>query len=174
MAHIEWLPIAGTEGYEVSNTGLIRSVERIIRRVRSDGQIVNVRWKGGPIQPHKSAKDGYLRVCGGPAKGLVHRHVAMAFIPNPDGLPQVAHKDGNKSNCHVDNLRWTTQSGNEADKVLHGTHRRGEKHPLARLTAEDAVAIRASDESSGQLANRYGVTAAHIWQIKGGRRWTHI
>ena len=42
----------------------------------------------------------------------VHRLVADAFIPNPNGLPVVNHKDNNRKNPHVDNLEWCTQSYN--------------------------------------------------------------
>ena len=41
-----------------------------------------------------------------------HRSVALAFIPNPDNLPLVNHKDENKLNCYVGNLEWCTESYN--------------------------------------------------------------
>lgn len=46
---------------------------------------------------------------------LVHRLVALTFIPNPNNLPEVNHKDKNKLNCNVDNLEWCTRIDNLKD-----------------------------------------------------------
>jgi len=51
---------------------------------------------------------------------LVHRLVAETYIPNPDNLPCVLHKDDDKLNPHKDNLMWGTQADNMKDKCLKG------------------------------------------------------
>lgn len=67
--------------------------------------------------PHLSA-DGYLVVTGYSSKTKhsrsigVHILVAKAFIPNPNNLPEVNHKDFNRQNPKVDNLEWISHSDN--------------------------------------------------------------
>ena len=46
---------------------------------------------------------------------LVHRLIAQTFIPNPDNLPVVNHKDADRQNCDANNLEWVTAQQNMAD-----------------------------------------------------------
>ena len=107
-----WKDIEGYEGiYQVSNLGRVKSLERVI--VRGNGATLPV-----PKRILKSAKnkDGYQLVNlwkeGNRKRMYVHRLVAQAFLPNPDDLPQVNHKDENPSNNHVDNLEFCTADYN--------------------------------------------------------------
>lgn len=98
----EWRPIYGYEGlYEVSSYGRVRSLDRY--------EVNNLGYKRllkGKILSPGIRKDGYFVVSLRNKMFRVHRLVAQAFIPNPDELPQVNHKDEDKSNNNVDNLEW--------------------------------------------------------------------
>ena len=90
--------------YQVSNFGLIKSLPR-------NGTVKNERI----LIPRKD-KDGYLLINLSKNNKVktfkVHRIVGNVFLDNPDNLPEINHDDGNKENCCVDNLYWTTRSGN--------------------------------------------------------------
>ena len=105
-----WKPVLGYEGaYEVSNLGNVRSVDRYVLGQRGCKRLI----RGVPLEKHKNSTNNYLLVnlsCGrGPKKHLVHRLVALAFIPNPNNLPQINHKDENPHNNSVENLEWCDQ-----------------------------------------------------------------
>lgn len=53
-------------------------------------------------------------------KHYIHRLVAQAYIPNPEGLPEVNHKDSDRTNNHVSNLEWVTSSGNSVHAIEAG------------------------------------------------------
>lgn len=101
-----WKPIKGYEGYyQVSNLGNVRSLDRIV--TYSNNKIYL--YKSRIRKPYKD-RGGYLtcdlRKNSKGKNAKVHRLVAEAFIPNPNNLPQVNHRDEDKTNNHVENLEW--------------------------------------------------------------------
>lgn len=99
-----WRDVVGYEGlYKVSTEGNIKSIRR------------------NKLLSPDTGRNGYKRVSLYKNKTIkhysVHRLVAQAFIPNPNNLPQVNHKDEDKSNNCVSNLEWITHK----DNCIYGT-----------------------------------------------------
>lgn len=116
----EWKDIIGWEGrYQVSNLGNVRTLN-----YKRTGQ---TRLMTG-LTDVRGYKSIAFREGGAGSRQkhyVVHRLVAMAFIPNPENKPFVNHKDGNRANNRVDNLEWCTRRENEAHKVYTLGHPSG-------------------------------------------------
>ena len=118
MAKEIWKDIPGYEGfYQASTEGRVRSVDRIVKKW--DGKKL---VKGRVLIPATNLH-GYLFVelfKDGVGKiKTIHRVVAETFLPNPDSLPQINHKDEDKTNNRVDNLEWCDMAYN----IGYGTNR---------------------------------------------------
>lgn len=115
-----WKSIEGFEGiYEISNEGNVRSVDREIihNTYKESAKPKKQSYDGKKITSNiNNVGKGYVYVTlwlhSKHYKKFVHRLVANAFIPNPDGKPQVNHIDGNPQNNKAENLEWVTINEN--------------------------------------------------------------
>lgn len=89
-----WRDIDGYEGhYQISNYGNVKSIKSVPTMLKGDYQ-------------NNGYKRVYLWKDGKKRNMLVHRLVALSFLPNPYGYSDINHIDENKANNHVDNLQW--------------------------------------------------------------------
>lgn len=169
-----WKDIAGHEGrYQVSDQGRVRSLDR--EATHASGSVYLK--KGRVLTVHVGAK-GYGQVTltgeGRWKTHMVHRLVAEAFLPKKEKGQVVRHLDGDKKKNAARNLCYGTPQQNSDDQIRHGTTRKGEAHPLSKLTEKDVLEIRAATKTYQQLADHYGVSKQLIGAIRCRKLWKHI
>lgn len=139
--------IEGYPGYKASSDGKIISYKRgkskeLKTYVKTQGYLY--------VALSKDGKKHYLRL---------HRVIANTFIPNPEGLPEVNHKDEDKTNNRVNNLEWCTSHDNK----IYGTRR-------------DRIAKKVSDptiQRRNNTSGRKGVTKTpyNTWVVYFNRKY---
>lgn len=159
-----WRDIIGYEGfYQISNKCRIRSLYNYKR----DGtNILKPKIKRGYYQIGLR-KDGVRKWY------QVHRLLAQAFIPNPNNLPCVNHKDENKTNNELDNLEWCTTSynntyGTRIERVRERTSKKVLKYDLNGNFLERYVSVTdAGRKNNVSPGNIVSVCKGYYKQIKG-------
>lgn len=170
----EWRPVAGFEGYEVSNWGRMRSW-----RIRGPGTAL----RAEPIllKPTR-ATNGYRVVTlyaddGRRCQLRIHVLVLLAFVgPRPPGAQGRHYNERDKGNNAVGNLRWGTAFDNARDRVRHGMAPRGAAVNTAKMTPEKVRDIRSrpASESHASLAREFGLSVNGMRNIRIGKAWAHV
>ena len=152
-----WTAVRGYDGsYEVSDLGRVRRIY---------GKIIG-QWP---------SDQGYLlvRLSGPRAMIRVHRLVAVAFVPNPEGLPFVNHIDSSRSNNAATNLEWCTQKENLHHAGLLGRMQKyywvGKRSPNARMSEDDVREIRRMYKDTGvsysAISGRFNISKRSVGRI---------
>lgn len=132
MSSEEWRPIADHLGYEVSNLGRVRSVDRTIEC--GDGR--TRRFRGSLLKGHADKRMGYHRVVlydrSLATARTVHSLVAEAFLGSRPEGQEVRHRNGDTSDNRATNLVYGTRSQNMQDSLEHGTHANAAKEVCRR------------------------------------------
>lgn len=106
-----WIPISGYENlYEVSNLGRVKSLTKFKKCKFKIAVFSEIILKGS--KNYRGAHRVGLVKDGKPLTFMVHRLVALSFLPNPENKPQINHKNGNPSDNNINNLEWATASEN--------------------------------------------------------------
>lgn len=138
-----WCKVPWCEEYEVSSMGKVRACRR-----------VQIRKNGVPITVRQKIRKQWINNMGYPCvdfwinnhrkHALVHRLVAQAFLPNPDNLPEVNHKDENPLNSSVHNLEWCDSKYNNN----YGSH-------TARMQKTKGKPVQAINPDTGEVVAEF-------------------
>lgn len=159
-----WKPILGVPGYEISNLGRVRSFKRKAPHIMKPLFFHGWNYLSVMLIVGSGRKRDYF---------AVHRLVAEAFIPNPEGKPEVNHINGIKTDNRAENLEWCTRYENVQHALRTGAIKTGAANFNAKLTNEQVLYIRNNPNNltTCQLGEMFGVTPATINLIQRGKTY---
>lgn len=160
-----WKNIKGfRELYQISNLGRVRRIDN--KKVLKPLNISNG-YKG--VRLYRNKEDATTK--------KIHRLVAEYFISNPLNLPQVNHKDGNKSNNKVNNLEWCSNDYNMNHAVMNSLILLGDKRHSSKCTEESLVLLQRLIDCGftiKQLSIIYTISKNSMKEIIRGRAYKHL
>ena len=170
LENIQWKPCYEYEDYYlVSNTGLIKSIDRIINNRNCKGKILKFKdirgYKNVRLYKNKEGKTKQ-----------VHRLVALTFNFNTNHKNlQINHLDGDKSNNNIDNLQWCTAKENQlySYRTVHKNDnlQKGENNNAAKLDYRKVRIIRNSSLSDINCAKLFNVCRQTINLVRNNKIW---
>jgi hypothetical protein len=169
--------VAGYEGYEVSDRGRVRSVDRVVA-VGSGS-----RFASGRLLSIGTNNSGYCNVgmggkrAGRPIRVLVHKLVAEAFIgPRPSGM-DINHIDGQKHNNCPENLEYVTHRCNQQYAAARFRAGVGPRMGTA-IVSEESVrrirTLRSEGKTLATIATEFGICVANVCLICKRKTWAHV
>lgn len=155
---------------EANQFGAIKTKDRYVPCKNGSKRLVR-----GRVLKQRSTKGGYMYVSVSVDNKqkhlLVHRIVASCFLPNPDNLPEVNHRDNSPANNVVSNLEWCTSKYNTAYREKYGiTAREATKalrKPVVSVNLKTFKVLRF--ESQSEAARQLGVSRRHVNNVIKGR-----
>ena len=141
----------------------LKKLRRVIRkaiRVTKDGKV----FKDNTLLKPRLFK-GYLRVKINGSTHLVHRLVALTYIPNPENKPCVCHKDNNRTNNRVENLYWGTYKENTQQCIQDGRFKPGGRDILDEFSINCLLYEYNLGKPRSILKKKFGVSDSSITRI---------
>lgn len=163
---------------------IVEKLEMIINSIKyiltTEGKVYST-FNGKEIKQRLNA-DGYFCFTSGKKNFRTcvrtHRVIAKAFIPNPEGKPEVNHIDSDRTNNNVKNLEWMTRKENILHSYRSGkNNNRGENNPHSNLTRELVIEMRKLYKN-GMTINEMAKKNDKPWNTVSnavkGITWSHI
>lgn len=138
---------------------------------------------GKQLRGHKTTK-GYIKIdvwVNAKREKLysLHRMVAEVFIPNPENLPQINHKNGDKADNRVANLEWATQSQNIQHRLDELKVGMDTNHKSTKIPSKEIKILRWK-KSIGyplnlrEIAKKWGLDVKYLGKIINGKQRTRV
>lgn len=168
-----WKDLPYCNYYQVSNLGNARSKDRPYKYSKKKflkAKSVALTNNGNGYRLFGTSVDGRKK------NFYIHRVVAQLFLPNPNNLPEVNHKDGDKTNNRVSNLEWVSMEDNREHAVLNNLVAHGESNGLNKLTERQIREILLAAQlnplvNRTRLGEQYGIGNSVVCRIISGKRW---
>lgn len=171
--------IPGYEGlYAITKRGRVWSYRRKINNKDGRTRIIGGRY----LKPCLNQTGYYaISLSDGIKKSsyLLHRLIALTYIPKVDGKDFINHIDGVKTNNKISNLEWCTRSENVLHAEAHGLmrHPKGEDSGTSKVTEEQVREIRrrfSEGEFCYKIAEDFPLGKSAVNYIANGTTWKHL